>query len=62
MKQSGAYKMPDDNDSLSAVPPKRTGRLSNVLWLIISVLVRKGKLRVKKVTNTSKERKMCLKS
>jgi len=54
--------MPDDNDSLSAVPPKRTGRLSNVLWLIISVLVRKGKLRVKKVTNTSKERKMCLKS
>lgn len=62
MKQSGAYKMPDDNDSLSAVHPKRTGRLSNVLWLIISVLVRKGKLCVKKVTNTSKERKMCLKS
>ena len=54
--------MPDDNDSLSAVHPKRTGRLSNVLWLIISVLVRKGKLRVKKVTNTSKERKMCLKT
>ena len=54
--------MLDDNDSLSAVHPKRTGRLSNVLWLIISVLVRKGKLRVKKVTNASKERKMCLKS
>ena len=54
--------MPDDNDSLSAVHPKRTERLSNVLWLIISVLVRKGKLRVKKVTNASKERKMCLKS
>ena len=43
-------KMPDDNDSLSAVHPKRTGWLSNVLWLIISVLVRKGKFYVKKVT------------
>ena len=42
--------MPDDNDSLSAVHPKRNARLSNVLKLIISALVRKGKFYVKKVT------------
>ena len=46
----GQELMPDDSDSVSAVHPKRTGRLSNVLKLIISALVRKGKFYVKKVT------------